>query len=219
MSSRRQPRSRFYDGSVYGRFVDPLLDGVHAFVVSHLPAGQRVLDACCGTGALSLRLARSGKEVVGVDLSPRNIEHAERQRLAATLDNVRFEIGDVAYLERWADREFDVATLVLALHEMPADCRVPVLKEVARVAGRVLVLDYAVPMPLNLAGLRNRAIELTAGREHYLAFRNFSRHGGLDALVRAAGLHVGSARPLDSGALTVQELFAGDPTPSESSTS
>lgn len=59
-----------------------------------LPSGGgRVFDQCCGTGSLSLPLARLGLEVEGVDLIPGYIEearaHAEAEGLSA-----RFEAAD-----------------------------------------------------------------------------------------------------------------------------
>jgi len=41
--------------------------------------GERILDACCGNGLFSLRLAQEGCEVVAFDFSPRLLEHAKRR--------------------------------------------------------------------------------------------------------------------------------------------
>jgi pimeloyl-ACP methyl ester carboxylesterase/ubiquinone/menaquinone biosynthesis C-methylase UbiE len=199
---QRSPRSVLYDGALYGRVIEPLLGGVHAYVVANLPDGDRVLDACCGTGGLARRMAAAGHEVVGVDLSPRNINFATRNSTSSSLS---FEIGDVAHLDH-DDQAFDVATVVMALHEMPEASRVPVLRELGRVARRVLVVDFAVPMPRNVSGLRNRAVELAAGRNHVRAFRNYSERGGLQPIAEAAGLQVSSERLLNRRTLAVQLL-------------
>ena len=55
--------------------------------------GMRVLDAGCGTGAMSVELALRGAEVVGVDISPELIRIAE-QRLPERL-SVSFHAGDM----------------------------------------------------------------------------------------------------------------------------
>lgn len=200
----RTPRSMRYDGASYARFAEPLLKGVHSYVTAHLPEGERVLDACCGTGALSRRLARDGREVVGIDLSPDNIAYAERQQN----DNAspRFELGDVSRLDQFDDGAFDAATLVMALHEMPNSCRAPVLREVARVARRVMVVDFQAPMPWNVAGVRNCAVEIIAGGDHFKAFRDYSRRGGLGPLAEKAALQVVSDRVIDNGTLRVLTL-------------
>lgn len=47
--------------------------------------GRRVLDAGCGTGLLAIDAARSGAEVLGIDLSPTLVELA-RERLPSDLE-------------------------------------------------------------------------------------------------------------------------------------
>src|SRR5438270_1268483 len=44
--------------------------------------GDRVLDACCGTGDLALAAARAGARVTGLDFSPRMLERARRKSSA-----------------------------------------------------------------------------------------------------------------------------------------
>lgn len=198
MTNVRSPRSVRYDGTVYGRLIEPLVAGLHAFITDNLPDGDRVLDACCGTGGLASRMAATGRAVVGVDLSPRNVAFARERH-----PHLAFEVGDVAKLP-YDDDAFDVATVAMALHEMPQACRVPVLRELARVARQVMIVDFRAPMPLNAAGLRNRAIEMAAGAEHFSAFRDYARRGGLEPLVEQAGLEVASTRLLDQDTMTVQ---------------
>ena len=41
--------------------------------------GDRVLDACCGTGDLALAAEREGGVVTGLDFSPRMLERARRK--------------------------------------------------------------------------------------------------------------------------------------------
>lgn len=55
--------------------------------------GERVLDACCGNGLFSLRLAEEGCDVVAFDFSPRLLEHAKR-RCADYLGQVSFTQAD-----------------------------------------------------------------------------------------------------------------------------
>lgn len=206
MNDERRPRSRFYDGHVYAALIDPILAGLHRIVIDHVGAACSVLDACCGTGALALRLGALDKEVLGVDLSPRNVALAEKRLRRSASESVRFEIGDVAHLHHLASDAFPVATIVMALHEMPGLYRADVLREVARVATRVVVVDYACPMPKNVTGLLNRAVEFTAGWEHFSGFRDFMKNGGLAPLVEAAELQVQQRRGLNSETLQLWEI-------------
>lgn len=203
--------SRWSDGAVYAATVDRLLTGLRSYLATHLPPGERVLDACCGTGALARRLAREGRTVVGVDLSPRHIAFA-RDRAAAdgvTEEAVRFEVGDVAALDTPAEGPWDVAVITLALHEMPTAARTDVLENLLRIARRVVAVDFVAPMPWSVAGARNRLAEVAAGIDHVRAFRDYQRRGGLTPLVEAVGAVVEATRTIDAGTLDVMTLTAG----------
>jgi ubiquinone/menaquinone biosynthesis C-methylase UbiE len=196
----RPPRSRFYDGGIYAWIFDSLLSGLHDHVAAHIKPVPRALDVGCGTGSLVWRLASRAEEVVGVELSPAMVAHARESLTERGLPNASFVLGDVttalAHLE--ADH-FDLATMVLVIHEMPDEARPSVLAEVARLARRVVCVDFHAPMPLNFAGLRNRLIEIAAGAEHFRAFRSFQRDGGMAEIARKAGLDFDPVRLLDAG--------------------
>jgi ubiquinone/menaquinone biosynthesis C-methylase UbiE len=199
------PTSRWYDGRFYAAVVDRLLEGVHGYVAAHLPDGQRVLDAACGTGALSQQIARTGRQVVGIDMSPRHIDHARRRAAQAGFapDRLRFEVGDLRELERDDAEPFDVAVIVLALHEMPHTTAREVLARLAVVASRVMVVDFAAPLAWNVPGLTKRAAEVAAGRSHHAAFRAYQANGGLDTLLAETGVTAVADRTIDSGTLRV----------------
>jgi SAM-dependent methyltransferase len=210
MDSPRPPRSRIYDGAIYAHLMDPLLDGLHAIVADQVAPNQRVLDACCGTGALAFKLAKTAEEVVGVELSPAMVERAQGRLDGGRHDHMSFILGDVGHaLADYEDGYFNVATILMALHEMPATARAVVLRELARVAERVLCVDFMVPMPWNLAGLRNRFFEIAAGPEHFGGFRDFTARGGLAAIADEAGLSYAHVRSIDAGTLEIGEVSTG----------
>ena len=79
-----------------------------------LPAGARVLDLCCGTGASALPAARAvgpSGSVLGVDLTPALVVQAAATARAAGLDQARFEVGDVETLT-FAPASFDAVLSV-----------------------------------------------------------------------------------------------------------
>jgi hypothetical protein len=80
----------------------------------------------------------------------------------------------------------------MALHEMPRASGIQVLKEAARVAREVILVDYIVPLPTHTQGLVFRYLEVVAGLNHLKGFVNYSRHKGLDTLVEEAALAVTS---------------------------
>ena len=78
------------------------------------PPPARLLDLGCGTGWTSRFFAHSGYDVVGVDICPDMIRHAERMRLRDGLDNLQFVVSDYEELS-FADT-FDAAVFFDALH-------------------------------------------------------------------------------------------------------
>src|SRR5262245_35111375 len=59
-------------------------------------SGERVLDAACGRGGTTARIAARGAEVLGLDLLPENVAEAEAR--FGSLPGVRFDLADVTRL-------------------------------------------------------------------------------------------------------------------------
>jgi demethylmenaquinone methyltransferase/2-methoxy-6-polyprenyl-1,4-benzoquinol methylase/phosphoethanolamine N-methyltransferase len=109
--------------------------------------GERILDVCCGTGSLALRMAeRMGQEgeVVGIDLSPRMIARAQSKANSKPVTFLVANSQDIPY----PDGYFHKATVSMALHEMPRQGRENTLREMARVTragGRVVLGEPRAP--------------------------------------------------------------------------
>jgi SAM-dependent methyltransferase len=181
----------------YTALIDPLLRGAHSAVVGQVPTGARVLDACCGPGALSRRLASEGHDVVAVDLDAGLIDYARAEARRRRLEKLTCEVGDVTALG-FGDGSFDVATVTMGLHALPYPTRRAAWAELRRVARRLVVVDYAVPLPRTVVGWGARVIEGLAGGEHHNGFRDFLGRGGLADLVNGEVL---LRRRLGAGAL------------------
>jgi len=81
--------------------------------------GDAILDIGCGTGRLTLHVARitgPGGRVVGIDPSVQRIEVAERKVRDMPLTNVSFELGNSNDLYRFEDDSFDIVYLNIVLH-------------------------------------------------------------------------------------------------------
>jgi SAM-dependent methyltransferase len=210
VSEGRVPRSRFYDGRLYARTLDPLLSRLHQYVADQVEPTGRILDVGCGTGDLVWRLAPKADEVVGLELSPAMVDYANARRAEKSLSSVSFVLGDARRaLAHLPDRHFDLATAVLVLHEMPTAAQAPMLGEVTRVARRLLCVDFRAPMPWNLAGIRNRFFEITAGREHFRCYREFQRADGSPGAAGRAGLSFERVRYIDARTMEVGLIRRG----------
>ncbi|GHU71171.1 putative RNA methyltransferase [Clostridia bacterium] len=68
--------------------------------VSYAGTGHQLhaVDVYCGTGTLTLALAKAGFTTVGIELLPDAVENARRNAIMNHLPDVRFECGDAAML-------------------------------------------------------------------------------------------------------------------------
>ena len=102
--------------------------------------GDRVLDACCGTGDLALADERAGGTVTGLDFSEPMLERARRK--SASIEWVQ---GDALALP-FPNASFDAATVGFGVRNV-ADLErgLAELRRVLGPGGRVGVLDVTTP--------------------------------------------------------------------------
>jgi ubiquinone/menaquinone biosynthesis C-methylase UbiE len=119
----------------------------YAEVLSYLPAGPvQVLDAGCGAGYCSLRLAEHAARVVGVDLSARMIALAKSRQAEASAGNAEFLVADLRRLP-FRNHSFDFVVSRNVLHLTPMETAAPELCRVIRPRGRLLVQDLVTTHP------------------------------------------------------------------------
>jgi len=110
---------------------------------------SRVLDICCGTGELTLELAKAAcpaGRVIGLDFCPAMLA-AAKEKIARSAYGARIELvaGNAAALP-FDDNTFDAVTIGFALRNV--DSISAVLAEMRRVAkpgGRVVSVELAKP--------------------------------------------------------------------------
>jgi len=177
-------------GIFYGTFVDPLLTRLRMRVTAEIKQDETVIDIACGTGAQVFALAHRASQVTGVDLSQSMIDFANHKLRKTGLQNMIFGTADATRLEQFGDKSFDVATMTLALHQFEPGLYQPILSEMKRVAKRIVIVDYAVPLPKNYAGIGSRVAEFLAGGEHNLNFKQYYQQGGLNTILPDYGLKI-----------------------------
>jgi ubiquinone/menaquinone biosynthesis C-methylase UbiE len=128
-----------YDESLPPHVVEHYLAKRTSYVLEHCRPG-RGLDVGCGTGALAMRLAAAGYEMVGIDPSEGMLDVLRRR--AATIDAVQ---GSATALP-FDDDSFDLVITVAVLHHIadPGEVR-RALAEMVRVLkpyGRAVIWDH-----------------------------------------------------------------------------
>jgi len=103
--------------------------------------GDRVLDACCGTGDLAIESRRHGAaEVVGLDFAERMLERARRKE-----PSIEWLQGDVLALP-FADASFDAATVGFGIRNVDdLEAALRELRRVLRPGGRLGILEITSP--------------------------------------------------------------------------
>jgi ubiquinone/menaquinone biosynthesis C-methylase UbiE len=109
---------------------------------SHLRRGMNVLELGCGTGLFTFELARSGAEIVAIDVSPELLEIAKAERSAS---NVRYEIQN-AYAMTYPGATFNSVVGSSILHHLEIEAA---LREIYRVLKPDGSIYFTEPNMLN----------------------------------------------------------------------
>lgn len=103
----------------------------------------RVLDLGCGDGTTAVPLARTGAEVVGIDIARNLVEAGNRRAAEAGLSQLKFQEGDACNLEGVGDQWFDMTLSVFGAMFAPKPF--DVAKEMVRVTksgGRIVMGNW-----------------------------------------------------------------------------
>jgi ubiquinone/menaquinone biosynthesis C-methylase UbiE len=103
----------------------------------------RVLDLGCGDGTTAIPFARSGAEVVGIDIARNLVEAGTKRAAEAGLDRLKFQEGDACDLRGVSDHSFDLTVSIFGAMFAPKP--VEVAKEMVRVTkpgGRIVMGNW-----------------------------------------------------------------------------
>ncbi|NCU02952.1 MAG: methyltransferase domain-containing protein [Chitinophagaceae bacterium] len=108
-------------------------------------SGMKVLDLGCGDGTTALPEAKTGAEVLGVDIAQNLVAAGNKRVQEQGITNCRFQEGDASNLSELADNSFDM--LVSIFGAMFAPKPFDVAKEMVRVTkpGGKIVMGNWIP--------------------------------------------------------------------------
>jgi len=155
----RKPRTRGRDLDHVARLYDPVIEGLsfgrerrfREKTLEHMAFAptDRILDVGCGTGSLTLLVARRltpPGEAVGVDAAPKMIEIARRKALHQD-SPARFEAGVAEDLE-FPDASFDLVVNSMFTHHIDTGLKRFAFAEMFRVlrpGGTLITADVDRP--------------------------------------------------------------------------
>ena len=103
----------------------------------------RALDLGCGDGTTAIPLARTGAEVIGIDIARNLVQAGNRRAAEAGLHRLKFQEGDACNLAGVADHSFDLTLSVFGAMFAPKPF--DVAKEMMRVTkpgGRIVMGNW-----------------------------------------------------------------------------
>lgn len=178
------------NGLTYNWLIDPLLAGAQKRIIEALDPGDRVVDIACGTGSLSMSMALVAKEVQGLDLAEDIIKFATERAQKKGIENVSFIAQDASDISLYKEMQFNVAVTSMSVHQFNAALAIQILKEMKRIAPKLILMDYNYLLPRSLPRIVINTIEGIAGGDHHKNFLIYKELGGLDHFLREAKLTV-----------------------------
>lgn len=110
--------------------------------------GALALDVACGTGDLSLQLARevAGLRVIGTDFCRPMLEIAARKASSWGVSEIPFVEGDALSLP-FADESFDAVSIAFGLRNLSSvEGGLRELRRVLKPGGRAAILEFSSPV-------------------------------------------------------------------------
>jgi ubiquinone/menaquinone biosynthesis C-methylase UbiE len=116
----------------------------------YIHPGDQVLEIGCGTGELTVLMAESGANVIGVDISPGMLSEAHKKIAAKALDEqVTLKLMDATMIaEAYEPGSFDLIVATLVFSELSPDEQRYALEACGKLLapkGRLVIADEVIP--------------------------------------------------------------------------
>ena len=177
-----------YDGWFYDKFIAPNQDKLFEQISNIISPNARVIDIGCGTGRLSFSLVNKCTQVLGIDLSKKNINRANLSLSKNLNSKISFRHNSLSEIISETKEHYDYAVITYVIHEVEESERIYLINEMAQAADKIIIGDYLVPAEKGFLNLLNIVVEFIAGREHYKNFKTYTLDGGIKGIIKKTKL-------------------------------
>jgi len=147
-----------------------------------IPSDSRVIEIGCGNGSLLQKLSSKIEYGLGVDVNKKKIKFANKRVKKGGLNNLEFKLMDSEKLN--LKENFDIAIAMFAIHEMDYETQIKYLKNMSKIAKKIILIDYDWPK-----SIKNKILiyvdEYLIG--DYKKFKSYRKNGMLK-LINESGL-------------------------------
>jgi len=200
MKKEFKDRTNWYDGYLFEKIMEKRSREMFVEPISALiEDGSTVIDIGCGIGSLVFNLSHRCSKVVGIDVSSKMINYAKKRQMKKQYNNVKFHHLCASLLPEVLSDKFDYGVMGQILHETSEDLRETIIEGAKKVANKLIISDYIVPLPKSMYGMMIKFVESIAGSEHNRNFKSWQSHGGLDSFISSHGLKVEEVKPYKLG--------------------
>ena len=163
---------------------------------------KRILDVGCGAGGLVRALARPGRWVTGIDLSPGMIHLAHQH--SKSVPGVSFQVADCMTWSPGHNR-YDAIVSVTTLHHLELEPAIARLASWLEPGGRMIIVDlWRIAGPIDVAitllaapiSRIRRLSQAARARSGRALWRAWDRHGATDRYLSMAEVRATFARLL-----------------------
>jgi ubiquinone/menaquinone biosynthesis C-methylase UbiE len=138
------PNKALWEKGDFTRIADTMRESGEALVQRiGISNGIRVLDLGCGDGTTAVPAAKTGADVLGVDIARNLVEAGNKRAAELGLDNLKFQEGDATNLAGLPDQSFDLVMSTFGAMFAPKPFEVA--KEMVRVTkpgGRIVMGNW-----------------------------------------------------------------------------
>ncbi len=171
------------------QLADKALIPLRQELVSLIETGAKVLDVGCGSGHFLLLAQPKISMGLGIDIDGSLIQFAQERCRKQDMKHIHFDCMNALDL---AQRDFDVSSSTLCLHELSQHDACLILTKLSQVSKRILIADYGKPKRFG-SKIAIELDECISG--HYFRFRAYRQCGGIEEYARRCGLFIHQVRP------------------------